>query len=325
MYLTNRFLLCMFALGLFNNSSALASTTEGGKMNDNSWNTHYFGRFEISLPRGSEVSADYKLFNENLELISKNGKSQIRNSVDQKVEELKRGRAIGTPTFYEKTVPLDNGSVLIISRLNKFRTFNVYLLTSKNTLYHMMANNISEEGLEGGIEKMRMLSNAIYFRPPQEAPPRDGFAIEAGYTMLDNDKFFETIYMGAQIAGHPGTYVSLLTKSILTQEDSLIKRFEQRQYDEAIGELVNSGAVKTLRKRERVVNNIKTEEVAVSARADGKQFYAFQIEYAGTIESNTRPYIALELGTHDKGSDFKTDEEALKFWDQVVDSLRPLP
>lgn len=293
-------------------------------MSNNDWNTHYFGRFEISLPRKSEIAADYKLFNEKIELISKNGKSQIKKTVDQKVEDLKKGIAVGTPSTYEKTVPLDNGSTLVISRLKEFYTFNVYLLTAKNTLYYMMAKTISDKGLEGGIEKMRMLSNAIYFRPPQEAPPRGGFAIEAGYTMLDSDKFFESIYMGAQIAGHPGTYVSLLTKGILAQEEGLIERFEQRHYDESIGELVNSGAVKTLRKRERLVNNIPAEEVAVSARADGKQFYAFQLEYRGIIESNTRPYIALELGTHEKGSDFKSDEEALKFWDQVVNSLKPL-
>lgn len=325
MYVMTRFLLGMLVLGLLNNSSVLASTIKGSEMNDNDWSTHYFGRFQIALPRGSEISADYKLFNEKLELISKNGRSQIKKSADQKAEELKKGIAAGTPSLYERTVHLDNGSLLLISRLKEFYTFNVYLLTAKNTLYHMMAKTISKEGVEGGVEKMRKLSNEIYFRPPQEAPPRGGFAIEAGYTMLDSDKFFESIYMGAQIAGHPGTYVSLLTKGILTQEEGLIERFEQRQYDESIAELVNSRAVKTLRKQERVVNNIHVEEIAVSARVEGKQFYAFQLEYRGTVESNTRPYIALELGTHEVGSDFKSDEEALKFWDQIVDSLKPLP
>lgn len=324
MHAVTRFLLCMLVSAGFNATSVLASSYEDSK-SESLLNTHYFGRFEIALPRGSEISADYKNFDEKIEWVSNEGDSHINQAVDQKVEDLKKGIAVGTFSVYEKTVPLDNGSVLLVSRFNKFYTFNVYLLTAKNTLYHMMAANISEQGLEGGIEKMRLLSNSIYSRPPHQAPPQGGFAIEAGYTTLGSEKFLESVYMGAQIAGHPGTYISFLTKAIFTQEDSLIERFEKRQYDVSIGELANSGSIKTLRKRPRLVNGIQAEEVAVSARVDGKQFYAFQLEYKGTVESNTRPYIALELGTHEKGSDFKSDEDALKFWDGIVNSLKPLP
>ena len=149
----------------FNATSVLASSYEDSK-SESLLNTHYFGRLEIALPCGSEISADYKNFDEKIEWVSNEGDSRINQAVDQKVEDLKKGIAVGTFSVYEKTVPLDNGSVLLVSRLNKFYTFNVYLLTAKNTLYHMMAANISEQGLEGGIEKMRLLSNSIYSRPP---------------------------------------------------------------------------------------------------------------------------------------------------------------
>ncbi len=33
--------------------------------------THYFGRFQLDLPTGSEIVADYKLYNEKVELVSK--------------------------------------------------------------------------------------------------------------------------------------------------------------------------------------------------------------------------------------------------------------
>lgn len=64
--------------------------------------------------------------------------------------------------------------------------------------------------------------------------------------------------------------------------------------------------------------------MAVSTVIDGKTFYAFQFEYDGTLESNTRPYIAIELGTHEIGSNFNSNEEALAFWDELLRGFKPL-
>lgn len=135
--------LTLFALWLLNISVAAANEIEGNAMNDKNWTTHYFGRFEITLPKGSKISADYKIFNENLVLVSKNGRANLPTLVNQKTEELKKGIARGTSSRYEKTVPLDNGSMLLLSRLGEFYTFNAYLLSNKNTLYHLMAKTIT--------------------------------------------------------------------------------------------------------------------------------------------------------------------------------------
>ena len=315
----------LLILLLLNLPVAAANKIEGNAMNETTWVTNYFGRFEIALPKGSEISADYKLLNEKLELVSKNGRINLPVLVNQKTEELKKGIARGTSSRYEKNVPLDNGSTLLLSRLGDFYTFNVYLLSNRNTLYHLMAKTISEKSIPGGIEKMRLLSNAIFFRSPNDAPPPGGFAIEAGYTTLPNDKFFESIYMGAQISGHPGTYISFLTKGILEKEPTLLQRFDNHEYDSALNELANSGKMRILRKLKRTLGELSGEEVAISTTLDGKQFYAFQFEYEGILESNTRPYIAIELGTHEGGSNFRTDEEALAFWDRMLASLKPLP
>ncbi len=220
----------------------------------------------------------------------------------------------GTSSEYERTVPLSNGSILVVSRLKEFYTLNAYLLTTKNTLYRMGADAISVKGLDGAINKIRVISESIFFRAPQDAPPAGGFALEAGYIQLDPEQALEGIYMGAQISTHPGTYVSLLTQQIAEHEDSLLERFNGNKGDEFIpggAELMSK--TQTLRKRERMVGNLKVEEVAVTAIVNGKRFYTFQIEHKGTLESNTRPFIDLELGTHETGSDFKSDEEALAF------------
>lgn len=71
-------------------------------MSGNNWNTHYFGRFQLSLPPGSEIVADYKIFDENLELVSKNGKSQLPVITQRLIEDLEKGVARGTSSKYEK-------------------------------------------------------------------------------------------------------------------------------------------------------------------------------------------------------------------------------
>ncbi|MEE4745120.1 T6SS immunity protein Tli4 family protein [Pseudomonas alliivorans] len=303
-----------------------ASDTKEKEMTSENWNTNYFGRFKLDLPAGSEIASDYKLYNEKIELISKNGRSDLGPIVEKKIEELKKGIAYGTSSEYEKTVPLSNGSVLILSKLGNFYTFHAYLLTSKNTLYQMIAQSISAKGIDGAINKTRLISESIFFRRPQDAPPAGAFALEAGYTTLSATQSLEGIYMGAQIPTHPGTFVSLLTQRIVEHDENLIKRFENESggtLGSDIFKLLSRS--KTLRKRERMVGDFNTEEVAIVTTSDGKRFYTFQLEYAGLLKSNTRPFIDLRLGTHEIGSDFKSDEEALAFWDKVVESLKPLP
>lgn len=305
---------------------ALAQPVETAAAHDKAWRTHYFGRFQLDLPIDSEVLADYKLYNENVELISQKGKAEINTLVGTYIEELNKGIARGTNSNYERTIELSNGSLLVVSRLKEFYTLRAYLLTSHDTLYQLGTRAISAKGLEGAIKKLAGVSESVFFRDPQEAPPPGTFALESGYSTLGSTQSIEGIFMGAQIAAHPGTFVSLLTQRIVEHEESLIERF-----DNPTGNLFTNGLFKltngtrTLRKRERMIGDIPVEEVAIKAKVDGKLFYTFQVEYKGTLKSNTRPAIELELGTHEVGSDFKSDEEALMFWDRVVESLKPLP
>lgn len=315
----------MMVFSAFYPQLSFALPTDGNKAINEQWITHYFGRFQLDIPAGSEVATDYKLYNEKVELVSRNGKSDLSSIVDQKVEELKKGIAYGTSSRYEKTIPLSNGSVLILSRLDKLYTFHAYLLTSQNTLYSMLVKSISAKGIEGAINKTRLISESLFSRRPQDAPPQGAFALEEGYTTLGAAQSLEGVYMGAQISTHPGTFVSLLTQRIVEHDDTLIKRFEEESGGVVSGVAGLLNKTKTLRKRTRRVGDIEAEEVAVATSIDGKRFYTFQLEYQGQLKSNTRPFIDLRLGTHEVGSDFKTDEEALAFWDKLVGSLKALP
>lgn len=294
------------------------------KMPMSAWKPHYFGRFSLPLPEKAKVVADYKQIGEKIELVSKNASVDLNKLVAQKTEELKKGNARGTASRYEKTVELDNGSVVLVSRLEEFYTLNAYLVSDENTIYYVMVKTISVEDMPGAIEIMRKLSNAIYFRMPQKSPPHGGFALEAGYTTLPNDKYLEKIYLGAQISDQRGTYITLLTETIGRAERSLLQRFDDRDYDSSINDIASAGKIITLRKDSRTLAGIRGEEVAVKTKSGGKTYYAFQFEYAGIPNSNTRPYIAIELGTHEEGSDFKSDKEALAWWDRLLQGFKPL-
>ncbi|UXZ97886.1 hypothetical protein K3169_08395 [Pseudomonas phytophila] len=316
---------CVMILSAFYPQLSSALPTDGNKAINAPWTTHYFGRFQLDIPAGSEIAADYKLYNEKVELISRNGKSDLNSIVDQKIEELKKGVAHGTSSRYEKTIPLSNGSVLILSRLDKLYTFHAYLLTSQNALYSMLVKSISAKGIDGAINKTRLISESLFSRRPQDAPPQGAFALEEGYTTLGAAQSLEGVYMGAQVSTHPGTFVSLLTQRIVEHDDTLIKRFEEESGGVVSGVAGLLNKTKILRKKTRRVGDIEAEEVAVVTSIDGKRFYTFQLEYEGQLKSNTRPFIDLRLGTHEVGSDFKTDEEALAFWDKLVGSLKALP
>jgi hypothetical protein len=290
------------------------------------WRNFYFGRFTFRLPPSAKIRSDYHLLHSQLVFSNKDGKYQIAVDVEDKINKLKTGRAEDTGSTFERRVELENGSVLLISKLYTTYVFHAFFLTGRNTMYTMMADPITAKGLTPAIEKMRMISRSIYFRPPHEAPPADAFAIEAGYTTLDPEGYAEETYMGAQFPEYPATYITFKTQGVGEPESNLLQRFDANVAEasilESVAQLLNG--IKVLRKRNRDVNGIAAQEVAAKANYDGVTFYSFTLEYPGEASSNRRPHIILELGTHEVGSDFKSDEEALVFWDAVINSLKPL-
>ncbi|WP_410011107.1 T6SS immunity protein Tli4 family protein [Pseudomonas sp. LRP2-20] len=59
----------------------------------------------------------------------------------------------------------------------------------------------------------------------------------------------------------------------------------------------------------------------VKTSTEGKDVYAFRLEFPGSPNSSMEPYTVLELSTVDSGPGFEDDEEAIAFWDKLVASL----
>ncbi|MFK0310482.1 T6SS immunity protein Tli4 family protein [Pseudomonas sp. NPDC090233] len=77
-----------------------------------------------------------------------------------------------------------------------------------------------------------------------------------------------------------------------------------------------------MRKGKRNVAGLNFEELLLKTSAEGRTVYAFRLEFPGTPELSLEPYTVLELSTVDGGPGFEGDEQAIQFWDEVVESLK---
>ena len=87
-----------------------------------------------------------------------------------------------------------------------------------------------------------------------------------------------------------------------------------------------------LRKTARNVGPVKGEEISVRANDGSKRSYEFKWKSEGVENSIELPAISVRLSTADKKIDgdvvdapFKTDKEALAFWDDLLNTLRLRP
>ncbi len=67
---------------------------------------------------------------------------------------------------------------------------------------------------------------------------------------------------------------------------------------------------------------LKFEELLLKTNVEGQTAYSFRLEYPGTPNSSLEPYTVLELSTIDVTSGFKSDKEAVDFWDKLVESIK---
>ncbi|WP_313457553.1 T6SS immunity protein Tli4 family protein [Pseudomonas sp.] len=302
-----------------------SSTAESGALGMNPrLNTFYFGRYSISAPTdGSGIWTSYKIVQKDLELISKNGKRDINKKVDGSISEINKLHKAGYKEF-DRKIPMDVGGVIVVSKLTNY-DFDIYYLTSSNTLYRQTVESISTDAFDRAVGLAKDLNSMIHYRHPDSHPPEGTFAVDAGYLTLPSDKYPEQVSIGLPISTIPGIHVIFDTQVIRKPEPGLIERYEERTggiVTPMLQKVLTS--TKLLRKTKRTVAGLPFEELLQKTRANGRNFYSFRIEYPGTPKSSREPYTVLELSTLDEGETFNNDEDAIKFWDTLVNSIKRL-
>ncbi|MDI3373051.1 T6SS immunity protein Tli4 family protein [Pseudomonas sp. V104_6] len=302
-----------------------SSTAESGAIGMNTQkNTFYFGRYSISAPTdGSGIWTSYKIIQKDLQFISKNGKRDINIKVDDSIAEINTLHKAGYKAFDQK-IPLDGGGVIVVSKSTNY-DFDIYYLTSNNTLYRQTVESISIDAFDKAVGLAKDLNSMIHSRYPNSNIPEGTFAIDAGYLTLPLDKYPEQVSIGLPISTIPGIHVIFDTQVIRKPEPGLIERYEQRTAGSVtpmLHKILTSSTL--LRKTKRTIAGLKFEELLLKTSANDRNFYSFRLEYPGTPKSSREPYTVLEMSTLDEGDNFNNDEDALKFWDTLVDSMKPI-
>lgn len=283
--------------------------------------TFYFGRYKLEVPTdGADIWSSYDVVEEKIELISKNGKRDLTTNSNNTISEINKKHKAGYADAYDQTLPLEGGGLIVVSKGRKYN-FYIYYLTNKNTLYRQKVESIPFEDYADAVKIAKELSASIHYRNPDEQPPAHTFAIEAGYLDFPVNKFDEKVSIGLPVSSLPGIHLSFDTQLIGKPEPGLLSRFEERSAGALplLRDVLTRSTV--LRKGRKYITGITFEELLVKTSTEGKDVYAFRLEFAGSPNSSMEPYTVLELSTVDSGPGFKNDEDAIAFWDKLVASL----
>ena len=281
----------------------------------------YFGRFSLQVPTtGDDTWSSYKIAQSKVQLISKNGKKDIDNLVRGSIQHISKLHKSGYPA-YDQNVSLEGGGAIVVSKSNKYN-FDIYYLTSENTLYRQQVESVSLTGFEKSVQITRDINANIHFRKPTTPPPENTFAIDAGYLKIPLNKYPEQVSIGLPITTLPGIHIIFDTRIIGKPEPGLIARYEERisgGMTKLLQKVLSSSTL--MRKRKVTITDLPFEELLVKTPAEGRVLYSFRLEYSGTPGKSLEPYTVIELSTLEKGKSFSNDEEALEFWDRLVDSI----
>ena len=284
--------------------------------------TFYFGRYSITVPTdGHDIWSSYEVVKMRIELISKNGKHDLPKNISEIITTITSKHNAGYDDAYDRTLPLDRGGAIVISKGYEY-SFYIFYLTENNNLYRQKVGLIPFSAFDKAVARAKELNSLIHYRNPADRPPNDAFALEAGYMNLPIDKFDEKISIGLPVSSIPGIHLTFDTQVIGKPEPGLLSRYAERSGGvlPLLKNLLTRSRV--IRKGKRNVAGLMFEELLMKTRADGKNVYAFRLEFPGTPELSLEPYTVLELSTVDGGPGFKNDEQALQFWDEVVESLK---
>ncbi|MFK0314568.1 T6SS immunity protein Tli4 family protein [Pseudomonas sp. NPDC090233] len=282
----------------------------------------YFGRYMFSAPTNGVGSwTSYKVVQKDLEFISKNGAHDIKSKVQESILEIEKLHKSGYEAF-DQTLPLEGGGIIVVSKASTYN-FEIYYLTSHNTLYRQQVESISLDAFNKAVKVAQDINSFLHYRHPAESPPSGTFAVEAGYLTLPLDKYPEQVSIGLPISTIPGIHLTFDTQRIGKPEPGLIERYEQRTsgiITPTLQMILTNSTV--MRKTKRQIAGLSFDELLLKTRADGRTFYTFRVEFPGIPKSSTEPYTVLEMSTLEKGESFNSDSDAIEFWENLVNSIK---
>lgn len=336
-----------FGLGACRTSTANTPLNRSTAMNLNTstWTPFCFGRLMVLLPPGSSTGLRSTFRNQELKLREDiSNIQQLQAEVKAKEQEFKslkhqdfgnryirtsalEGKGVSVWGYEFDEIGLDGKSHFILSH-------NYYYSENPFRVWYLSYSfsHLAEAG-----HRQYQLKYSRELRPlaDGEVPKEPGFVIKGGIVRTQEwraegaSSSFSLPFFKNPI--DPSTSLvsfSLNSLSMGVNGDKLLERLSPIQ-----STLLALSGVRVIRKGERTINGLAGEEYLYRERSkDGRwTVYSFRWELAAKAENIYQPQtsmfmnVKLPVTVQYPEPPFKSDEEALAFWDAVTSTLRLRP
>lgn len=309
-------------------SSFLTVAFPGHAWAEDPWGTHCFGRFLVNVPADATVKAGYRFAGDEVTTIGGVDATRFRAMVDARERELSGAKRSDGGSMLLQRVGLDADAEVLSSwktpssRLTHLQDLYVHV-PEQRVAYHVRGESLASSQAQA-LTYLRSLRSSFRYRESTGRPTEAGFCIERG--LIARSKLNEEeVSVGMRPRSLPGVSLTLTTYVTAKPDKPLLDRMSSLPAEYRRIE----AAMRNLRRGERQVGVLKGQQILGRADDGGKRAYAFLWESQGVPKSLAQPFVSLEMVVDPTNADgapaFRTDEEALRFWDEVLDSLRLRP
>jgi len=293
---------------------------------------HCLGRYLIDINADVTVDANFVYAEGKVETLLNVAQSNFEQLVSTRETSLKdtphrKGGSmlVGRTELAPNRVLIQSWSDSTTSKTILVNESLIYV-PEKHTLF--LRNTESDAtAQERSIDLGKRIAGSYKYRNPDEIPSGVGFCINSG---LIADKHLNTEEVKAAFHFKQYPSVSVYLNSYVTgnPDSDLLDRLGGLP-----ASLAQAAAGMTnLRRGNHDLGPVKGQELLVRANADGKRSYEFLWESQGRARSIEFPFMSLKLTTTAETNNgqiieapFKTDEEALKFWDAILQTIKLRP
>ena len=290
------------------------------------------GRFLFDVPAGSRLTGgNYKydfidiepvkaMTHDEFALDVDNFESNLRAANNEKTQKSMLLRSVRPDEYTRILIAWKSDFSTALASISGYRWID-----GRRFLFQ---DEVDDDKQEVGMSRMREVLSGLRTRTDTDIPTDPGYCFAGGFIANPEWKN-EEAGVDFRIAGHPDTLLSVwfYPLSRYKHDRPLLERMGGMV--QFLGNLATS--VRVLRKGDRQVGPYPGQEHLASAPgSNGMRGHAFVWETQGDGTLDT-PAIKIELTTgyrDGKGNQQKTsltDKEAMKLWDDVLDSFRLRP
>lgn len=178
----------------------------------------------------------------------------------------------------------------------------------------------NEEQRAKAASIQRSSYDELRYRAPMEIPAEAGFCINEGLIMKSNPNREEYLAV-IRLPDYPDVIIAL--ESYVTNNPGDFSNRQKMPVDLSIAYHLST---KTLKNRSRSIGEANGREYLTRLRSkkNGKAIYDFEWKSYGIKGSLNYPYMRLTLRTEEGAahSSFANDKDALRLWENILNSLR---